>query len=131
MEERIATYRESLDALLTAPRLPFDSALRTALPVQSGLYRISEAQSDWRSSVYVGESDDLRRRVGVNHFGGNRKASTLVKKLIQKGLCRDEAGVKRFLSGRCVVQYLLIPDKTERAFAQHFAIALLRPTHND
>lgn len=131
MDELILKYRNSLEKLLAAQCLPFDSALRRAVPDQAGIYRILRHQSDWRTSVYVGKSIDLRRRLCDDHFAGNRKSSTLKRKLIGGGLFPDEAAVQQFLAAQCIVQILLVPDDVERGFIEHFAIAILRPAHND
>lgn len=131
MHALILNYRLSLDELLAAPQLRFDSALRAAVPAQPGIYRILKPQSDWRTSVYVGKSRDLRRRLYGDHFTGNRKSSTLKRKLIGNGLFVDEAGVERFLASECVVQFLVVQGGVERSFLEHFAIAILRPDHND
>ena len=131
MDELILKYRRKLDELLAAPKLSFGSTLRRALPDDAGIYRIFRRQSDWRSSVYVGQSSSLRRRLCDDHLAGNRSSSTLKRKLINAGLFSNEASVQRFLTSDCVVQTLLVPDKVERAFIEHFAIAMLRPEHND
>ncbi len=122
MDELIAKYRTFLDGLLAAPRLVFNSHLRGTVPDKSGVYRIAESHADWRSSVYVGKTGNLRRRLCDEHLTGNRRSSTLKRKLIHSGTFKDEAAVKQFLMERCVVQYLEVADESERILSEHFAV---------
>jgi len=62
---------------------------------------------------------------------GDRRASTLKRKLIASGFCQDEEGVKRYLQEKCWVQVVLIPDANERTSFEYFAAAILKPTYND
>jgi hypothetical protein len=94
------------------------------------VYRILEKAAGWQSSVYVGKSGNLRRRIYGNHFMGNRGASILKRKLIRDGLYPDENAVKEYLSDRCLVQSLVVDDY-DRAYFEHFAVAILRPRYND
>lgn len=131
MESIIAQYKDWLKKLLAETPLPFDGNLRGALPTQGGVYRVFEKGSDWQGSVYVGKTGNLQERIYSNHLMGNRRASTLKRKLIKYGDCADEADVKSYLKSGCLMQFLVVVDETERTFFEHFAIAVLRPRYND
>ena len=131
MESIIARYKELLQTLLAAPPIPFDESLHSALPTQGGVYRIFEKGADWQRSVYVGKTGDLQNRVYGNHLMGNRRASTLKRKLIRYGKCADENDVKEYLKDKCLLQFLVVADDAERTSFEHFAVAILRPRYND
>lgn len=130
IESITAGYQELLRELLGRRPVPFDGNLRNALPTRGGVYRILETGAGWQSSVYVGKSGNLRERTYSNHFMGNRRASTLKRKLILDGLYADENAVKEYLKERCSVQFLIV-EEDERAHFEHFAVAILRPRYND
>ncbi len=102
-ESIVVRYGELLRELLGRSPVPFDRCLRSALPVPGGVYRVLEKAAGWQSSVYVGKTGNLRERIYTNHFVGNRRASTLKKKLIRDGLRADEDAVKEYLRHRCLV----------------------------
>jgi hypothetical protein len=62
---------------------------------------------------------------------GNRRASTLKRKLINNGGCVNEEAVKKYLCEKCQIQYVIIDDDKERTYLEHFAVAILKPEYND
>jgi len=131
MNGAIARYATILDNLLSQPCLSFDNRLRANLPTTGGVYRILQTDSDGHETIYIGRSINLQNRIYRNHLMGNRRASTLKNKLIHCGRCVDENMVKEYLSAECTVQFVTIADETECKSFEHFAIAILRPKHND
>jgi hypothetical protein len=129
MNEAIARYTIMLQRLMERPWLPFDNQLRPGLPMTAGVYRILETNG--QETVYIGRSMNLQNRIYRNHLMGNRRASTLKNKLINCGICIDENTVKDYLCDTCLVQFLTIEDAAECKSFEHFAIAILRPKHND
>lgn len=57
--------------------------------------------------IYIGISDDLKRRIGF-HFIGNKKISTFRKCLIHKGICSNEASVDNYLKD-LFFRYMKLP----------------------
>jgi excinuclease UvrABC nuclease subunit len=131
MDTVIAQYKESLQELLSSTQLSFDENLAKALPRRGGVYRIFEKSADWQNSIYAGESDNLKRRIYNNHLMGHRSNSTFRRKLIDSGQCADENAVKEYLKDLCLVQFIVVKDKAERAQFEHFMIAILKPKFND
>ena len=130
MESIITRYANLLQELLTSPQLPFDENLRSALPTKGGVYRILEEGADWQSSLYVGRSANLERRIYQMHFRGSSAVSTLRKKLMKRGPCASERAVIQYLRDEASVQFLAT-EEVEMVFFEHFAVAILRPTYND
>ncbi|MDH4136353.1 MAG: GIY-YIG nuclease family protein [Anaerolineae bacterium] len=131
MDSIIAEYKALLVTLISNPQQPFDETLRGSLPQDGGVYRIFEKGSGWQSSVYVGKTTRLRGRIYRDHLMGNRRASTLKRKLIASGQFSDEEAVKQYLKDRCLVQYMTISDEALRTSFEHFAVGILKPQFND
>jgi hypothetical protein len=130
-EVTVHRYLELLYELLNKPRHPFADGLYAALPAIGGVYRISEIGSESSTTIYIGQSNNLRRRIYRNHLMGSGSNSTLRRKLIASSKCQDEADVKCYLKEKCWVQVVQIPDTLEQMAFEHFAAALLKPTYND
>ena len=131
MEAIIERYKEQLSALLGAPEVKFGTGLTTELPQSGGVYRICETSAGTSRTIYVGKSENLKRRIHGDHLLGDRVASTLKRKLIRLASCENEADVKQYLKETCVVQFIEIDDGAERTGFEHFAVAVLRPVFND
>lgn len=133
MESVIARHKGLLERLLASPSIPFDGDLHGALPIEGGVYRIHEKGADWQRSIYVGKSGCLHERIYRNHLMGNLESSTLKRKLINSGLCRNEADAKQHLKDQCSVQVLTTDHivDSEITWFEHFALAILRPRFND
>ena len=43
----------------------------------------------------------------------------------------EKAAVKQYLQDECAVQFITVAESTDRAFLEHFVIAILRPEQND
>jgi hypothetical protein len=131
LEDIFRPYKELLQTLVESFSHPFDKNLYGNLPSEGGIYRIFEKGADWQDSVYIGKSFDLQKRIYKNHFMGDRKASSLKRKLIKIAEFADEKAVKQYLKEKCLVQFVLIRDKAERTWFEHFSIAVLKPRIND
>lgn len=131
MDSIIGEYTVLLKRLVSSRQHPFDDSLHGTLSTESGVYRVLEKDSDWQSSVYVGKTSNLRRRIYTNHLMGNRRASTLRRKLINSGKCGNEEAIRRYLKSECLVQFVTITDDADRTSFEHFAVSILRPTYND
>lgn len=118
--------------LLASEKISFsDPHLYSKLPERGGVYRILRRGSDWSKSLYVGGTDNLRRRVFRNHLMGNTRSSTLKKKLVKSRRFKDVKAVKDYFKRRCVVQFIVVKNQKELNFIEHFLISILRPKYND
>lgn len=125
-------YINLLDMLLESELLSFNSEnLQAMLPQQMGVYCISEKINDVLETVYIGQSKNLQNRIYRNHLMGSRRFSTLKRKIIRAGMFSNEDDVKNYLRERCVVQFVIIENESDRNSFEHFAIAVLRPKFND
>lgn len=131
VDKIIEGYKENLLSLLSGRQIPFDENLRSNLSTSAGVYRIFEVGANWRQSVYVGKSTNIKTRIYGDHFIGNPRASTLKRKLIDQGRFADEKEVKEYLRRECLVQWIEVEDDLNRTWLEHFAAAILRPGFND
>ncbi len=131
MDAIIESNKQRLVQLLESPKVRIDRDLRTMLQKSGGIYRVFNNGADWEHSIYIGKTKNLKQRIYGDHLTGDRIASTLRNKLIEKGNCVDEGAVTKYLIDNCSLQFMVIEDATERSFLEHFAIAVLRPIYND
>lgn len=127
----IQQHVERLLTLILSGSLPLDDYLRWTLPTNGGVYRIVEDGSATGKSVYVGKAGNLRQRICTSLLKGNPQAHTLKRKLMDRAGYGNQQAARRYLQARCRVQYLELPDQSERGFFEHFAISVLQPKFND
>lgn len=128
---RIDANRRYLEKLAAAPSYRFDDKLRSLLPEKPGIYRIiiTSSQVTLRAGT-TKSSDSLRQRVYQNHLMGNQTGN-IRSQLVRAGMCKDLDAAKSFLQSSCSVQWIVIEDKEERKWAEHFVLAVLQPTFSD
>lgn len=131
MDIIIQNYVDKLQKLISTPPYPFDGNLRRNLPIDGGVYRIFEDSSNWKESIYIGTTRNLRERIYNNLLMGERRSHTLKRKLIKNAGFTNEKAVKQYLKRKCRVQFLELKDKCERTLFEHFAISVLKPKFND
>lgn len=125
-----AQMQAVIDALLAGKWVAFDSAMRSQLPTEGGIYRICDFSAAEPRLLYVGLSGNLRDRLYSKHFMGTPQTSTLKRKLVGSRFA-DAAAVKEYLRSCCRAQYAVVTESRLRCFAEHYAIATLQPPHND
>lgn len=81
MIEIIKKYIEKLLILISSHSISFDDNLYRNLPTEGGVYRIFEVSSNWKQSIYVGKTSNLRDRIYSNLLMGDAQAHTLRHKL--------------------------------------------------
>lgn len=129
IEEKIARYRGDLDRLLHSPTYEFSRGDRENVEEAPGLYVIHD--KTFRQILYVGESNNLQRRLFSDHRSGNRRGSAFRRALSRWKRLEEESKIKEFIIQNCSFQVLLVADKLKRKRLEHFAIAVLSPVLND
>jgi hypothetical protein len=130
-ESKISALSRLLKLLMNANPLPFNSLVLSSLPSEPGVYRIFESVAGSGATVYVGQTENLRKRVYGSHLMGNTSVSPLKAKLLRSGRYPDAVTVKRYIRNDLSVQYLIVPNDLERKSFEHFAVAVLGPYFND
>lgn len=130
LAERWAVYASLLSRLLESDPVGMGAGFSGRIPNGGGIYRIIETGSDVKETVYVGKTGNFFERLYRNHLQGNMKASTLKRKMIERGDFASPNDVKAYFRGACAVQFLSLEDEELRHWLEHSAIAMLRPRYN-
>ena len=83
MEElkgKVNVLMEFLKQLLHSKIYGFSSAKPSDVPEEPGVYLISETKDDSLTVIYIGQTQNMRRRILTNHRSGNRRTSTFRRK---------------------------------------------------
>ncbi len=131
--KRLRELESRLGEFLASPIIHFDDSCRRRLPDDHGVYRIFElGKSD--STIRAGRTKTaiggLRQRVYQNHLMGNQ-AGNLRTQLVSDRTAADLASAKKMIRERYAVQVLVIRDRQERVWFEHFMLAALRPLYCD
>lgn len=128
IDTNIARHKEKLSALLSSNTYLF-SIEPKKVTQNAGVYIIHDKTRG--EVLYVGESENLKRRLFTNHRSGNRRGSAFRRALSKWRNMDNETEIKRYIVQNCSFQILQISDKLERKRLEHFAIAALNPILND
>lgn len=128
----------NLGRLLNSAALDYDQALKH-LPREPGVYLISHKRQ--KRYLYVGRTKDLRKRI-QQHAQRQNETSRLYAQPVQKGLinsgrCSNSKEAQKYLSSKCAVKYLVVPDEERRVYPwmkrsllEHYAICVMEPEYN-
>ena len=111
-------YFNTLNELNSSKPIPLKSNLDDKIPREPGLYRIFEKTQHSIKEIYIGSSNNIRRRINTDLLGKGRH--TLKNKVCLK-----------FLKNHCLIQFLPIKDERELKLLEYFTIAVLRAEYND
>lgn len=100
---------------------------RKQIPKASGLYLIYSQDQ----LLYVGETDNLQRRLLGDHKSSNIKGSAFRKALKKYKKLADEKSISEYIMKNCSFQFIEFEDKKRRKRLEHFAIAVLNPILNE
>ncbi|NHV97614.1 MAG: GIY-YIG nuclease family protein [Thaumarchaeota archaeon] len=117
-----------LNEFKQSPLIDVRNISRSEIPESSGLYAFYRKNSE--RPIYVGVTNNLRRRIWDNHLSGNRETSALREKLIKELGSEDDATT--FLQN-CQLRIKAFADMNMAVLKrlEHLAIAYLSPELND
>jgi len=127
-QERIEKLSDGLQRFLAIERVKMIELSRKDIPNSPGIYAIYAPNS--QKPLYIGSTNNLKRRIYTNHLKGDEKASTLRRKLFKE--LKDERRVTEFLE-TCSIRFVSLEDMSEKEIKriEHFFIAILEPEMND
>jgi len=127
-QERIEKLSDVLQRFLAIEQVKMVELRRKDIPDSPGIYAVYAPNS--QKSLYIGSTNNLRRRIYTNHLKGNREASTLRRKLFKE--LKDERKVTEFLE-TCSIRYISLEGMSEKEIkaVEHFFISILEPEMND
>ena len=131
MKSKINKCSALLEKFLNQKMHNFNNLQNNVLPTSHGVYRIFETGAANDSSLYIGISNNIRRRIYNNHLTGVSRNSTFRRKLITRGAFQSENEITTFLENKCSFQFIELETRTEALTLEHFSIAILEPSYND
>ena len=128
IQESIAEGREVVEGLLIKEGIPFLGSTVVDLPDKGGVYLFSEQGTG--KPLYVGQSElGLRSRM-KDHWDGTT-SSDLSRRLALEGVVRNRSDAKEWIRSNVVIRWVTRCELSmEIKWAEHFAIAVLRPDFN-
>jgi len=94
------------------------------IPDEEGIYAIIHDDE----IIYIGSSNNLRKRILDNHLMGSKDVSVLRAKLLDE--LGSEKAVTEFLSN-CEIAFMTTKDiSCSRKALEHYLIAMLEPRYN-
>ena len=114
--------------LLVEPRYSFSEVSSGDIPSKAGVYAIYDKRLE--KTIYIGRTQNLRRRLLGNHKSGNIKGSQFRKALAQKFVLKSEAQITSYILENCSFQFMLVEEFEEMVRLEHFATAILAPILN-
>jgi len=127
-QKRIEKLSNVFQRFLVTEQVKMAELSRREIPDSPGIYAIHAPKS--QKPLYIGSTNNLKRRIYTNHLKGNKKASTLRNKLFKK--FKDEKKVTEFLE-TCSIRFISLEGTSEKEIKaiEHFFIAVLEPEMND
>jgi hypothetical protein len=127
-----AQSEDLMQSLLSSPVHSFDEGLQSKLPEKHGVYAISVGSGEDTKFLWVGMTHKskrgLRRRVWEDHYKNPTDTSDLPKVLLRVQPAWRLGDAKRWITETCRVRWIEVEQKAVRAFFEHYATALLRPS---
>lgn len=83
-----------------------------------------------KALIYVGRTENLRRRLLGDHKRGNIKGSQFRRALKQNFNLNSESQITKYILENCSFQFLVIDEFEETVRLEHFTTAVLGPLLN-
>ena len=112
--------------LINSEEISLKNLSSSEIPKEAGVYLILNK----KEIIYIGKSDNLRRRIISNHLKGDVIASILRKKIKRIYLLKDEKDISQWIKNNCSVKFMRLKGR-DISLLEHFAIAVLNPILND
>ena len=132
IDARRAECEQIIHSLLKAQAMRFDTNLSQSLPKTHGLYAISMVGATAGEYLHAGKThrgiSGLRGRVWEQHYKTGGADGDLIEKVRARGHGRDAQEARTFIRLNCQVQWVVVEDEMVRSWAEHYVLALLRPT---
>lgn len=119
-------YNKEINKLLKAPKLYFSKCAIKDVPESRGIYFIYKKEHS-RKPIYIGMSNNLRRRIMGQHLRANSRFAIYCKR--NTGL-RKTKSLSRYIKKNCFFRFMPYSsegDYKELELLEHFAIAIIRP----
>ena len=114
--------------LLSRPKRKFSKASSREVPTSPGVYVIYDKKLE--TIVYIGRTQNLRRRLLGDHKRGNIEGSQFRKALGRNSGLKSENEITNYISENCNFQFIEVKEFEDMVRLEHFATAILAPVLN-
>ena len=127
IQAHIADGVSLVNALLARPQVPFQGRTIEA-PDESGIYLFSDRRTN--EHLYVGQTGKGIKSRLKDHWDGNA-SSDMTMRLVEDGVVENTPKGKEWIMHNVAVRWLKASElDTCLNWAEHFAIAVIRPKFN-
>lgn len=124
-ENVVSDYLKRMNGLLARPKHKFSTVSSREIPTNSGIYAIYDKKLD--AIIYIGRTQNLRRRLLGDHKRGNVEGSQFRKALGRHLDLKSEGEITVHISANCSFQFIEIGEFEDMVRLEHFATAILAP----
>jgi hypothetical protein len=125
--QRLFDLTKWLDEVLSHDPIKFSELAPSTIPLQGGIYFISDLSPRYEEIIYVGQSGNLSQRIYMNQLQGDKNGSQIKNAIIAHGRAKDFDSAKIYLKENFGVRFDVVPDFREREMREGFAKAVLKP----
>ncbi|MCG9911808.1 MAG: GIY-YIG nuclease family protein [Flavobacteriales bacterium] len=122
----------SLKELLQMKPMQFSLITPSVLPINAGVYLITETYGHTESALYVGRTKNLRQRLYTNHLMGSTSNARLKKYIIhdENHSCfGDVKKAKEYIREFCQVRWVFQDDTRVRGAIEGYFTAKFFPKY--
>lgn len=119
-------------SLLTMEPVFYQNITPSVLPINSGVYLISETIENIEVPLYVGRTKNLRERIYTNHLMGGLSNARLKNYIIKDELhpCYDNiTEAKNYIRTNCFVRWVFEEDFRKRGAIEGYVTAIIFPKY--
>jgi excinuclease UvrABC nuclease subunit len=126
----LTEYKEIIRSLESCKEYEFNSDLKLNAPKSAGIYVATDNKSGKGVPIYVGESKNLRDRIGSKHVSGDKSSARIKKGILDSSRASSWKEARNYLEKYCKVRFVEVPTPRLRILGQYFAIAYYDPEFN-
>lgn len=122
----------SIKELLQMKPMQFSLITPSVLPINAGVYLITETYGNTESALYVGRTKNLRQRLYTNHLMGSTSNARLKKYIIhdENHSCfGDVKKAKAYIREFCQVRWIFQDDTRVRGAIEGYFTAKFFPKY--
>ncbi len=122
----------SLNEILSMEKIPYTRITPSVIPMQKGIYIISELIDNNEVVLYIGRSKNLRNRVYRNHLMGSTTNARLKNYMVKDNnhLCFENIELaKKYIKEKCYVRWIFEEDIRKRGALEGYFTAMLFPKY--
>lgn len=117
--------KECYNKLIKFEDIRFNDNIHRKLPEKPGVYVISLVENS--EYLYIGRTNNLKRRLYTNHLMGSLANARLKKYLINSKVCKNIDKAKEYIFNKCQCSFIIVDDYKERGMIEGYFTGVLKP----